>query len=273
MPWKATLLSALATAARRRNSQVGPTFWLEGIPSRTFGLKAPAAAMERSDPERGVRDKTLLPKRRKHSPLTEIPGEGAITVLVPPQRSFIRLWRNEIRDADLEGLWELRPEEATRVRVRGQWYTPGRRQLAMGKDYSFSGQLASGVEWDPRVRDVARKVEELCGAKFNGALLNFYEEEDSIGAHSDSEKDLVHGAAIATVSLGCPRVFTLTPQSQGSSSATGAMVDLVLRHGDVLLMEGDTQQTHVHCVSAAKPTWPPEEKGRRISITLRSFRE
>ena len=110
----------------------------------------------------------------------------------------------------------------------------------------------------------------ITGAPFNGALLNFYEgQHEYIGKHSDDVRQLVPGMPIAIVSFGQPRRFRFSP----CSKAGGITEEVLLQDGDLLVMAGDTQQTHKHEVRrpTSRGTPPMVRNGRRVSVTLRVF--
>ena len=82
------------------------------------------------------------------------------------------------------------------------------------------------------------------------------------------------GAPIASVSWGAARRFALKPKpvkSAGAAAADSVALELYLRDGDLLLMGGATQLTHVHGVPKRRKK-DEGAPGRRISWTFRAFR-
>jgi alkylated DNA repair dioxygenase AlkB len=115
----------------------------------------------------------------------------------------------------------------------------GKDHVPLGWDADASGALRELLEM---VRFVTRKPINFC-------LLNYYELGDSIGAHSDDERDLIPDVGIFSVSLGYPRIFEMQSRSE---AVRGAALALRLRHGSALWMLGRTQKTHKHWIDAEK---------------------
>ena len=104
-------------------------------------------------------------------------------------------------------------------------------------------------------------MEELCGVEFNSALLNLYRNgQDSMGYHSDDEKELGKNPVIASVSLGATRKFLL----RHKHDVNFAKHDLQLSQGSLLVMKGATQHFYKHSVPKTKMP-----VGERINITFR----
>ena len=81
-----------------------------------------------------------------------------------------------------EHLWGLRPKDPQWVRMFGRWMRIPRRQLAMGRDYTFSGQTATAAVWDGEVHKILEYVREVLRVDVNGCLMNFYDgPQDYIG--------------------------------------------------------------------------------------------
>src|SRR3546814_14546165 len=67
--------------------------------------------------------------------------------------------------------------------------------------------------WTPLLEEIKMIVEAAAGCTFNSALLNLYRgNRDSIGFHSDDEKELGIEPTIASVSFGHERTFILKPK-------------------------------------------------------------
>jgi alkylated DNA repair dioxygenase AlkB len=80
--------------------------------------------------------------------------------------------------------------------------------------------------------------------------------------HSDAEKDLKKNGAIASVSLGAERKFAF------KHKRTSEKVSVLLEHGSLLIMKGETQTFWLHRL-------PPTTKIRsaRINLTFRTIVE
>ena len=63
-----------------------------------------------------------------------------------------------------------------------------------GKSYTYSGIHLNPLSWTPRLLDIRSRVETVSGDRFNSVLLNYYRDHrDSMGFHSDDERELGHG--------------------------------------------------------------------------------
>jgi alkylated DNA repair dioxygenase AlkB len=72
-----------------------------------------------------------------------------------------------------------------------------------GLSYSYSGVSHEGSGWAPEIHVIRHRVEAASGASFNSLLLNLYRDgQDSIGWHTDAERELGKDPVVATVSLG-----------------------------------------------------------------------
>src|SRR3546814_15573076 len=79
--------------------------------------------------------------------------------------------------------------------------------------YTYSGLANQPKPWTPLLEEIKMIVEAAAGCTFNSALLNLYRgNRDSIGFHSDDEKELGIEPTIASVSFGHERTFILKPK-------------------------------------------------------------
>lgn len=129
-----------------------------------------------------------------------------------------------------------------------------------GKNYSYSGITMQPQPWTDTLLAIKYAADKAAGTTFNSALLNLYRNgSDSMGWHRDNEKELGRNPVIASVSLGAARRFLLR------NYANKKLVrELLLTHGSLLLMRGETQHYWEHSLpKTVKPT------GQRINITFR----
>lgn len=137
-----------------------------------------------------------------------------------------------------------------------------------GTSYRYSGVARSALPWsaDPSgtLVEILAAARAATGRPFNFVLANLYRPEDSIGPHSDDERDLVPDTGIFSVSLGCPRVFHLDPRGGAAKS-----VALRLAHGSAIWMTGTTQRDYKHHVDAEKVLAEP---ALRVNLTFRCVR-
>ncbi|MCW8871026.1 MAG: alpha-ketoglutarate-dependent dioxygenase AlkB [Xanthomonadales bacterium] len=130
--------------------------------------------------------------------------------------------------------------------------------------YSYSGLTLVPLPWHPLLQRLKARVEEFSGSRFDSVLANAYRDgRDSMGWHSDDEKELGPEPVIASLSLGAPRRFLLRPKTRAAGER-GGTIALSLAHGSMLLMKGASQQRFQH--SLPRTTRPA---GLRINLTYR----
>lgn len=90
--------------------------------------------------------------------------------------------------------------------------------------------------------------------------MNLYRDgKDSNGWHADNEPELGINPVIASLSLGAERFFKLKHHNDAALQHK-----ILLEHGSLLLMTGDTQHQWLHTLAkTAKPIGP------RINLTFR----
>lgn len=130
-----------------------------------------------------------------------------------------------------------------------------------GKSYSYSGIKMNPHVWIKTLLLIKNLIEPICQAKFNSVLLNLYRNgKDSNAWHSDNEKSLGKNPIIASVSLGETRKFCLKLRDKNNPIKQ----DILLTHGSLLLMAGETQQYWLHQIPKTKKVVKP-----RINLTFR----
>jgi alkylated DNA repair dioxygenase AlkB len=130
--------------------------------------------------------------------------------------------------------------------------------------YSYSGIRHEPLIWTPSLALLKEQLESCFAVSFNSVLANKYRNgQDSMGWHSDDEKELGARPIIASLSLGAARRFLFRPRK----GFEGVKREFLLAHGSLLLMRGNTQQNWQHSVpKTAKLT------GERINLTFRTIR-
>ncbi|MES3006423.1 MAG: alpha-ketoglutarate-dependent dioxygenase AlkB [Pseudomonadota bacterium] len=112
-----------------------------------------------------------------------------------------------------------------------------------GARYAYSGLALTPLPWTAPLLRVRQRAEALAGQSFNAVLANYYRDgKDSVGWHSDDERELGLHPVIASVSLGVTRVFEMK-HAHDKSMPT---LRLPLTHGSVLIMAGGTQEYWRH---------------------------
>ncbi|BBF71059.1 alpha-ketoglutarate-dependent dioxygenase AlkB family protein [Sphingomonas bisphenolicum] len=128
-------------------------------------------------------------------------------------------------------------------------------------NYSYSGIKLSPLSWSELILEIRSVVEDMAGEVFNSVLLNYYRDgNDSMGFHSDDEKELGARPTIASVSLGAERALAF--KSKVDESAKIAKVPLA--SGSLLLMKGETQRLYKHGIAKERGNIGP-----RVNLTFR----
>jgi alkylated DNA repair dioxygenase AlkB len=125
--------------------------------------------------------------------------------------------------------------------------------------YQYSGVNHQPLPWTSELLAIREKVQQYCGADFNSVLLNLYRDgQDSMGCHSDDEKELGENPVIASLSLGDERLFKLHHKTRKTT------LNVVFGHGDLLVMAGTLQHHWRHSVPKTR-----QPKTARINLTFR----
>ena len=181
----------------------------------------------------------------------------------------LQLWRRVDLGHPYEALLQVIADETAwreeEITVYGKHYLQPRLSAWYGDlGYSYSGIRLEPLPWTPALLDIKRRVETLVNHQFNSVLLNYYRDQnDSMGMHSDDERELGPEPAIASLSLGEDRIFLLKHKSRKDLKT----VKLTLSAGCLLLMQGQTQQYWRHGINKERLVCGP-----RINLTFRTIR-
>lgn len=142
-----------------------------------------------------------------------------------------------------------------------------------GTSYRFSGTTVRARPWIPILLELKEILERRTGCAPNFVLLNYYRSgRDSIGWHSDDEKDLGTRPEIASLSFGATRDFQFRhkddfgKQKQERNLQT---VMLPLEHGSLLIMKHPTNRDWKH--QLPKRTGKTTDPGPRLNLTWRTM--
>lgn len=142
-----------------------------------------------------------------------------------------------------------------RIRTERQvaWYGDG------GLAYRYSGSTKVGLPWNLLLDRLRGRIERFTGERFNSCLLNWYADGgQGMGWHRDDEKSLGQNPIIASLSFGAERRFCFKHAVQGTK------VELVLGHGSLLWMAGQTQHHWAHSLPKMRRVQSP-----RLNLTFR----
>ncbi|GLQ88102.1 alpha-ketoglutarate-dependent dioxygenase AlkB family protein [Dyella flagellata] len=159
------------------------------------------------------------------------------------------------------------PWERHRLRMFGREVDAPRLSCWIGDPgatYVYSRSRFEPRSWTPSLLGLRERVEQACAARFNSVLANLYRgDQDSMGWHSDDEPELGAQPVIASITLGAERRFRFRRRVPRGASAARP-VGLLLSHGSLLCMAGDTQRLYQHDLPKSAGSC-----GVRINLTFR----
>ena len=127
--------------------------------------------------------------------------------------------------------------------------------------YTYSNNTKTALPWTSELLEIKEAIEKACSETFNSCLLNLYHSgEEGMSWHSDAEKDLKKDGAIASMSFGAERKFCFKHKQ------TDDKVEIILPHGSLLIMKGQTQTNWLHRLPPTKKILTP-----RINLTFRTI--
>jgi len=130
-----------------------------------------------------------------------------------------------------------------------------------GVAYQYSNQTMLAEPWGGWLKNISEKCSKLSGTEFNSVLVNYYRDgQDSIGLHADDEKELGTNPNIASLSYGATRKIVFKHNKNGTK------LEIILEHGDLLLMQGTLQHNWKHQLPKTKRT----QEGR-FNLTFRKI--
>jgi alkylated DNA repair dioxygenase AlkB len=128
-----------------------------------------------------------------------------------------------------------------------------------GYSYKYSGTTKQALSWTPELLELKKLTEELTGETFNSCLLNLYHDgNEGMAWHSDDEKSLGKDSAIASLSFGAERKFSLKHRVSKETHS------VLLENGSLLIMKGATQSNWLHSLPKSKRILEP-----RVNLTFR----
>lgn len=129
--------------------------------------------------------------------------------------------------------------------------------------YRYSGVQKIAQPWTDTLQAIKQVIEHHSQTTYNSCLLNLYHDgSEGMAWHSDGERDLKKGAAIASVSFGAERRFMFKHKQSKEKVA------IPLAHGSLLIMQGETQQHWQHRLPPTVKVTEP-----RINLTFRTIEQ
>jgi len=127
--------------------------------------------------------------------------------------------------------------------------------------YTYSNTTKQALPWTKELLELKQLTEIITGDTFNSCLLNLYHTgEEGMAWHSDDEKALGKNTAIASLSFGAERKFSL------KHKLTKETHSILLESGSLLVMKGSTQTHWLHSLPKSMRIKTP-----RVNLTFRSI--
>lgn len=167
----------------------------------------------------------------------------------------VDLWPQWLDTAEADALLdELRRAiawEVHRISLFGREVASPRLSCWIGDPdaaYTYSRRRFEPRPWPVALAALRPGIERACGTRFNSVLANLYRDgSDAMGWHSDDEPELGARPVIASLSLGAERRFRFRRRrARGEGVQPGDTTELMLPHGSLLRMAGDTQRLCRH---------------------------
>ena len=175
--------------------------------------------------------------------------------------------RHWLTPAEADALFaQLRTQvawEVHRLRLFGREVDSPRLSCWIGDPdagYRYSGTYFEPRPWPPVLQPIRARLARELGVAFNSVLANLYRSgADSMGWHSDDERELGATPVIASLSLGAERRFLLRHRREPERKLA-----IALGPGSLLVMSGDTQRHYRHSLPRTRRV-----VGERINLTFR----
>ena len=130
-----------------------------------------------------------------------------------------------------------------------------------GCEYRYSGKQLNRQIWSQDLIKIRKKIYEELKIDFNSVLANYYRDgKDSMGWHSDDEKELGPNPTIASISFGSERDLVFR------NKITKETLAIPQTNGSLILIDGETQKNWQHSIKKTQKLIGP-----RINLTFRNI--
>lgn len=150
------------------------------------------------------------------------------------------------------------------VKMFGKTLTLNRKSAWYGDvdaSYAYSGIRREPLPWTTELLMIKNTCEEASNTPFNSVLCNLYHDgNDGMGWHADDERELGIQPIIASISFGAERKFSFRHR------ISKERIDIMLAHGSMLIMRGQSQHAWQHALPKSKKV-----NGPRINLTFRNI--
>ena len=130
-----------------------------------------------------------------------------------------------------------------------------------GCEYRYSGKQLNRQIWSQDLIMIRKKIYKELKIDFNSVLANYYRDgKDSMGWHSDDEKELGPDPTIASISFGSERDLVFR------NKITKETLAIPQTNGCLILIDGETQRNWQHSIKKTRKVIGP-----RINLTFRNI--
>ena len=180
----------------------------------------------------------------------------------------VRIEKNFFNQVDsnklLKKLISDLPWESMAIKMFGKDIKIPRLQCWVGDkgcDYKYSGKKLNRQNWTTDLIMIREKIYKELNIDFNSVLVNYYRNGmDSMGWHSDDEKELGPNPTIASISLGSERDLVFR------NKINKEVLPIPQTHGCLILIDGKTQKNWQHAIKKTRKVIGP-----RINLTFRNI--
>lgn len=150
------------------------------------------------------------------------------------------------------------------IKMFGKEFEQKRKVAWVGDNfvkYTYSKIQMIATGWTNELKKIRERIDEDFHHNFNSCLVNLYRDgEDHMSYHADNEKELRINPVIFSLSLGESRDFYF------KHNESKEVVKLQLNNGDLLIMQGQTQDCWKHSIPKRSRI-----KNPRLNLTFRKI--
>tara|TARA_Y100001970_G_scaffold122581_1_gene151970 strand:+ start:4226 stop:4822 length:597 start_codon:yes stop_codon:yes gene_type:complete len=173
---------------------------------------------------------------------------------------FNQIYSNEL----LKKLISDLPWESMTIKMFGKDIRIPRLQCWIGDkgcDYKYSGKKLNRRDWTTDLIMIREKIYKELNIDFNSVLVNYYRDgKDSMGWHSDDERELGPNPTIASISFGSERDLVFR------NKINKKILTIPQTHGCLILIDGKSQKNWQHAIKKTRKVIGP-----RINLTFRNI--
>jgi len=167
-------------------------------------------------------------------------------------------------NALLESFISKLPWESMTIKMFGRDTKIPRLQCWIGDEgceYRYSGKQLNRQIWNQDLTMIRKKIFKELKINFNSVLANYYRDgKDSMGWHSDDEKELGPNPTIASISFGSERDLVFR------NKISKKTLTIPQTNGCLILIDGETQKNWQHSIKKTQKIIGP-----RINLTFRNI--